>query len=92
MTRLSDDLSASIRKRSDQSDPLAQNLYLYTRNNPVMYADPDGNWFIDAMFLVVDVAQFIEAPSVAGPDRSWGTSPAFPIQRAWLLQQPMQAR
>ena len=51
---------------SDQSDPLAQNLYLYTRNNPVMYADPDGNWFIDAMFLVVDVAQFIEAPSVAG--------------------------
>ena len=50
---------------SDQSDPLSQNLYLYTRNNPVMYADPDGNWFIDAAFLVVDIAEYLANPTLA---------------------------
>lgn len=47
-------------------DPLNLNPYIYTRNNPVMYADPDGKWIIDAVFLTSDVASFAANPSLAG--------------------------
>ena len=45
---------------------LTLNVFAYCRNNPVNHADPDGDWVVDAIFLVGDIIILIKAPSVGG--------------------------
>ena len=47
----------------DIKDPMTLNYYIYGGDNPVRYQDPTGNWFLDAVFLVMDVVQFVKEPS-----------------------------
>lgn len=39
-------------------------MFAYCRNNPVMHSDPDGNWVVDAVFLAVDIANFVKHPTM----------------------------
>lgn len=49
----------------DDDDPVTQNGYIYGNNNPVMGVDPDGNWVIDAFWLISDTASFAAKPSLS---------------------------
>ncbi|CAN5446156.1 hypothetical protein BH10ACI1_BH10ACI1_08560 [soil metagenome] len=42
------------------TDPQAINLYVYTRNSPLIYVDPDGRIFVDGNGNVIDVNDDLE--------------------------------
>jgi RHS repeat-associated protein len=45
---------------------LSHNMFAYARSNPINHADSEGNWVVDVVFLVMDVAEFVACPSPAG--------------------------
>lgn len=73
----------------DASDPLAYNRYIYVKNNPMMYRDPTGHWYLPAAAAFFTAAhlsdsQFLQqlstvvlAAVLGGPDGifSAGTNP-----------------
>lgn len=48
-------------------DPSTLTLdYSYAANNPLAYVDQDGQWLLDAVFVVADVISFVKKPSWSG--------------------------
>jgi hypothetical protein len=39
-------------------------MFAYCRDNPVMNSDPNGEWVVDAAFLVTDIANLASHPSI----------------------------
>jgi hypothetical protein len=52
----------------DQDDPKTLNEYIYCRNNPVNYTDPDGDYVETA----IDVASFAYSANEFKKKKSWG--------------------
>ncbi len=48
----------------DEDTPLSQNKYLYAEGDPINNIDPDGHWIVDAIFLAIDVVDFIKKPTL----------------------------
>lgn len=39
-------------------------MFAYCRNNPVNHSDPNGDWVVDAIFLITDIASLVSQPSL----------------------------
>jgi hypothetical protein len=43
---------------------LSHNMFEYCLNNPINHSDPNGDWVVDAIFLMADAAEFLSNPSL----------------------------
>jgi RHS repeat-associated protein len=61
---------------ADLSDPQTLNMYVYTRNNPLRYTDPDGHDFLD---YLSGVANAFVSDNAAGAGRAQGGNQDFQL-------------